>query len=189
MGDRVAVMNGGVLQQLAPPRELYDHPVNLFVASFIGAPPINLLPGIIRRQGDGLAVELPNLTVPLSAGLLARKPGLGNYVDREMIVGVRPESVFVVGEGVPALGGTVAFQEDLGCNMLVYVDLDVPAASGASDRVALDEFDEGAPAAVSTRIRINAPASMRQKIGDRLAARLDVEAAHFFDPTSQLAIG
>ncbi len=89
MGDRVAVMRGGVLQQLGPPRELYDRPVNLFVATFIGAPPLNLLPGALRRGDGGIDLELPGARVSLPPKLVREKPGVLAYVGRDVMRAAR----------------------------------------------------------------------------------------------------
>ncbi|MEW9304160.1 ABC transporter ATP-binding protein [Labrys neptuniae] len=188
MGDRVAVMNGGVLQQLAPPRELYDRPVNLFVATFIGAPPINLLPGRLRRGGQGMEVALPGLVLPLPAAFVQERSALGAQGDREVIVGIRPENLFLTEGDADALSARVAFQEDLGASLLVHVDLVDPAANAQQKRAGLDELDEGAPAVISTRMRISAPVSARRKAGDTVKIGIQVDSLHFFDPTSQLAI-
>ena len=188
MGDRVAVMNGGVLQQLAPPRELYDRPVNLFVATFIGAPPINLLPGRLRRSGQGMEVALPGLVLPLPAAFMQERPGLAAAGDREVVVGIRPENLFVADGAAEALSARIAFQEDLGASLLIHVDLVEPGTGAEQKRAGLDELDESAPAAISTRMRISAPVSARRKAGDAVKVGIQADSLHFFDPASQLAI-
>ncbi|MDZ5448524.1 sn-glycerol-3-phosphate ABC transporter ATP-binding protein UgpC [Labrys sp. ZIDIC5] len=188
MGDRVAVMNGGVLQQLAPPRELYDRPVNLFVATFIGAPPINLLPGRLLRSGQGMEVALPGLVLPLPAAFVQERPGLAAAGDREVVVGIRPENLFVADGAAEALSARIAFQEDLGASLLIHVDLVEPGTGAKQKRAGLDELDESAPAVISTRMRISAPVSARRKAGDAVKVGLQADSLHFFDPASQLAI-
>ncbi|WP_448952506.1 ABC transporter ATP-binding protein [Labrys neptuniae] len=188
MGDRVAVMNGGVLQQLAPPRELYDRPINLFVATFIGAPPINLLPGRLHGNGQGLEMTLPGLALPLPATLLADRPGLAARAEREVVVGIRPENLFVTDDEAGTLTAIVAFQEDLGASLLVHVDLVQPGVSETQNRTGLDELDESQPAGISTRMRITAPVSARRKVGDLVRVGIQADCLHFFDPASQLAI-
>lgn len=188
MGDRVAVMNGGVLQQLAPPRELYDRPVNLFVATFIGAPPINLLPGRLRRSGQGVDVVLPGLALPLPAAVVQDRPGLAATGDREVVVGIRPENLFLADGEADALSARIAFQEDLGASLLLHVDLIEPGRKAELRRAGLDELDESAPAAVSARMRISAPVSARRKAGDIVRVGLQADSLHFFDPATQLAI-
>ncbi|PRH86786.1 ABC transporter ATP-binding protein [Labrys okinawensis] len=188
MGDRVAVMNAGVLQQLAPPRELYDRPVNLFVATFIGAPPINLLPGRLRRGGQGMEVALPGLVLPLPAAFVQERPGLASQGDREVVVGIRPENLFLTDSEGEALSARIAFQEDLGASLLIHVDLVEPGTDAEQRRAGLDELDESAPVAISTRMRISAPVSTRRKAGDAVKIGIQADSLHFFDPASQLAI-
>ena len=79
---------------MGAPRELYDRPVNLFVAAFIGAPPINLLPGALRPTGQGVELELAGARIVLPPELIQRRLGLMAYQDREIIVGVRPEAAW-----------------------------------------------------------------------------------------------
>src|SRR5436305_8480723 len=123
MADRVAVMRGGVLQQLGAPRELYDRPANLFVASFIGAPPINLLPATLRGLPGRFTLELPGGRIDLPSSLSQARPGLARYIDQEIIVGVRPEDATLTDDVLRALPGVVVFQEDLGANLLTTVEL------------------------------------------------------------------
>src|SRR5690606_14288730 len=93
LGDRVAVMRKGELQQVAPPQELYDQPVNLFVAGFIGSPAMHLLEGRLERAGDGLAVRAGGQYLSLPAELVAARPALQSYVDRTLVLGIRPEDL------------------------------------------------------------------------------------------------
>ena len=90
MGDRVAVLRDGVLQQVDTPSNVYDRPKNLFVGGFIGSPPMNLAEVTIERADGGLAVPLGETKVPLSP---ARSRGLEEWIDRKVIVGVRPEDL------------------------------------------------------------------------------------------------
>src|SRR5437764_5791901 len=93
MGDRVAVMRDGRLQQVHIPEVLYERPVNLFVAGFIGSPAMNLLRARLTRAGDDLSVELGNTTLSLPSSLLAGRPRLADYVGGDVIVGIRPEDI------------------------------------------------------------------------------------------------
>src|SRR5688500_6871222 len=93
MGDRVAVMRKGELQQVAPPQTLYERPVNLFVGGFIGSPAMNLLEGEIERQNGRLAVRVGEHTLGLSDELMAYRPKLQSYVGKRLVVGIRPENL------------------------------------------------------------------------------------------------
>src|SRR3954468_22381380 len=89
MGDRVAVMRKGELQQVAAPQELYDHPLNLFVGGFIGSPAMNLLQARLERRNGGLAAVLSaDQVLDVSDELLGRRPALAAYEGREVIVGI-----------------------------------------------------------------------------------------------------
>jgi ABC-type sugar transport system ATPase subunit len=92
MGDRVAVMRGGVLHQFAPPQQLYDRPANVFVASFIGSPSMNLFAASIAAAGDRLEVVMGSQRLPLAA-TGARQAQLESLVGREVVVGIRPDDL------------------------------------------------------------------------------------------------
>ena len=186
MADRVAVMRDGVLQQLGAPRELYDRPVNLFVAGFIGAPPINLMPGALWSIGQGVELELPGARIVLPPELIQRRSGLVAYLDREIIVGVRPEAAWVSDEPEAALSGMVAFQEDLGANMVTTVEL---AGAARRDGAIVEDLSESGVPPVSTRMRIIAQSGARRVPDQPVRVALDLERMHFFDPASKLAIG
>src|SRR5262249_54587135 len=109
MGDRVAVMRKGRLQQLDAPQRLYDRPVNLFVASFIGSPEMNLVEGRLERGDGGLACRVGEQVLPLPASTGTSRPALERYVDGSLAVGVRPEHLhdpaFAAGRPSPTLRG------------------------------------------------------------------------------------
>src|SRR5689334_8296324 len=93
MGDRVAVMRKGRLQQVAGAQELYDRPLNLFVAGFIGSPSMNLLEATLEQTGGGYSVRLGSQTLALDDEALASHPALVEYAGREVILGIRPEDL------------------------------------------------------------------------------------------------
>jgi ABC-type sugar transport system ATPase subunit len=110
MGHRIAIMRDGVLQQAGPPQEVYAAPVNLFVANFIGSPPMNTVPGqVVGTDGDGLAVALPGAEIPLPAELANRLAQ--RHID-DVIIGVRPEHVVLGATG--AIPAVVSVVESLG---------------------------------------------------------------------------
>ncbi len=185
MADRVAVMRDGVLQQLGAPRDLYDRPVNLFVATFIGAPPLNLLPGVLRGTGQGVELELPGARIVLPPKLALKNSGLLAYRDREVVVGVRPEAASLTDETGAGIPGAVAFQEDLGASMVTTVEL--AGAKRRDDAIVEDLGESGVPR-VSNRMRINAQGAARRGADQLVRVALDLERLHFFDPISKLAI-
>jgi multiple sugar transport system ATP-binding protein len=185
MADRVAVMRDGILQQLGAPRELYDRPVNLFVATFIGAPPLNLLPGALRLTGQDVELELPGARIVLPPGLAQKNSGLMAYQDREIIVGVRPEAASLTDEPEGGVPGVVTFQEDLGANMVTTVEL---AGAARRDGAIVEDLGESSVPRVSHRMRINAQSGVRCGADQPVRVALDLERLHFFDPVSKLAI-
>ncbi|MHB1906248.1 MAG: ABC transporter ATP-binding protein [Acidimicrobiales bacterium] len=176
MGDRVAVMRGGQLQQVAPPQALYDRPANEFVAGFMGSPPMNLVRARTSpSQGRvGLAVGDQRLDVPGAYGAshdLPREDGA------EVVLGVRPEDIVVVGSdaGGPTLKTRVERREALGAEILVHLSV---ADAGAASSVAYDE--DVAVARPTTLVARMAPQA-RVEVGDVLMVRLNDERLHFFD--------
>ena len=176
LGDRVAVLRKGVLQQVASPRELYEQPVNLFVAGFIGSPPMNFLPARVR--GDVL--ELPFGTVP--------KPAVvgGEHDGKLLIVGVRPEHFDDV-EVTDAPAGAVTFDvqvdvtEWLGNELYAYV----PFEAEAETRKQLEELDrelDGESLRNQLVVTLDAMSSVRD--GDAARLWFDPRRMHVFDPSS-----
>ena len=93
MGDRVAVLKQGHLQQVDAPQVLYDRPANIFVAGFIGSPAMNLVDASLDRDGDRLAVTFGSTTIELDDRVLDRRPSLARYEGRRVVVGIRPEDL------------------------------------------------------------------------------------------------
>ena len=118
MGDRIAIMNAGVLQQVGPPQDVYERPANLFVARFIGNPPMNTVTGTIVHEPEGVAVEVPGGRIPLPAPLAhaVNAGGLG-----AVVLGVRPEHL-AIGDG--PIAATVSVIESLGHERHVVCRLD-----------------------------------------------------------------
>jgi multiple sugar transport system ATP-binding protein len=178
-------MRDGILQQLGAPRELYDRPVNLFVAGFIGSPPINLLPGALRPTLQDVELELPGGRIALPRKLMQRRLGLAAFQDREIIVGVRPEAAWLSDQPDGALKGVVAFQEDLGANVVTTVEL-APAAR--REGAIVEDLSEAGVPRVSTRMRIVAQSGAQYRADQPVGVGVDLERLHFFDPLSKLAI-
>ncbi len=111
MGDRVAVLKDGKLQQVDTPLNLYDGPQNAFVAGFIGSPAMNLMAGTVTEEG----VKVDDLKIPLSASARSRLDG-----DKEVTVGIRPEAFTLVGDDEPGLDATIDVVEELGADAFVY---------------------------------------------------------------------
>jgi multiple sugar transport system ATP-binding protein len=197
MGTRIAVMRGGFLQQQGPPQVLYDEPDNLFVASFVGSPGMNLLRGRIERDGGTLQCVLGDQRLPV-AGANGLGAALAGYVGADVGVGLRPEHLGDPADGSPGrprLRGRVRFVELLGAERLVQIQLDAKPvvadevlevardvdATAAGEILGLSESDE---ALVPARFDPHANVGP----GDLIEAAVRVERLHFFDLTTGRAI-
>ncbi|MFM9106503.1 MAG: ABC transporter ATP-binding protein [Chloroflexota bacterium] len=118
MGHRIAVMRAGVIQQVGPPQQVYDHPANTFVAAFLGSPRINLVSGRLERGADGVVFQGPDLAVPLSPRLSA---AARSQESGEAAFGIRPEDVRVRLDGPApgAVAATVSLVEPVGSDLFV----------------------------------------------------------------------
>jgi multiple sugar transport system ATP-binding protein len=126
MGDRVAVMRKGELQQMAEPQKLYDSPKNLFVASFIGSPAMNIFEAKVDRGSDGLALSFGGQELPVPAGVAQQRTALAGYAGRTVAVGIRPEHLedaSVARNGGAILRGRVLLTEALGSEILAHVEV------------------------------------------------------------------
>ena len=190
MGDRVAVMNRGVLQQFAPPRVLYHEPANLFVANFIGSPAINLLEGRLLSGENGVELTLGNERLKLPASLLERKPAIADYVGRTVAVGLRPETLTVGEPGAGAIMGVVSFIEDLGASLLVHFQVEAPPPRLDGDGVGIDDDEtEFVQRGERGRVRATVDGFATLREGDRASIAIDLERIHLFDRRTGLAIG
>jgi multiple sugar transport system ATP-binding protein len=205
LGHRVAVMRLGMLQQIAPPQELYDRPANLFVAGFIGSPAMNMLSATLERgPADGYQARVGNELLALPHEVLATRPGLTAYADRQIVVGVRPEdaddAALAGADDRRTLSGVADLVEPLGSDVMVYLSLparDIAAGAPEPRRTsaAADISDPAAPVDRVPTVQddsatIVARFSRRSAVavGDRVRARIDVGRMHFFDPESGAAI-
>ena len=189
LGDRVAVMKRGELQQVGPPQHLYDNPDNLFVAGFIGSPAMNLLEAEVKRTGRGIALRLGSQEIEPLPGLT-----LEEYVDSKVIVGIRPEDLDDASLAAPStstsgprLSGDVVLTEALGSDVFVHATIDAaPVVTDdtkelAADAGALDLLERDAGAASSTIVARCDPRTSA-KAGERIELTVDVARLHLFDP-------
>ncbi|MGH3805141.1 MAG: ABC transporter ATP-binding protein [Pseudonocardiaceae bacterium] len=192
MGERVAVLNRGVLQQIGTPRMLYHQPVNLFVASFIGSPAMNLREGRLAGAASGPQIVIGAERIELPASLLARMPGLARHTGRTVVLGVRPEAVRCAPANPPSrtsLMGTVAFTEDLGAALLVHFDIEAPPPRLSLDGIGLiEEQLEVALHRGRGRLRTIVDGMSSLRPGDRLPIVFDLDRLHLFDPATGAAL-
>jgi multiple sugar transport system ATP-binding protein len=164
MGHRIAVMNHGVLQQLDTPQHLYDHPANLFVATFIGSPAMNIFQAGVRSSGDGVRIvaEGVDLLVPAH-----RSDRLRNYIDRDVFVGVRPED-FALSDGRTQgqiMRLPVELVEPLGSEQLVHM-------SGPDKQPIVARLEPRDPV----------------RAGEVVEMAVDLDRLHAFDPETEVAL-
>jgi multiple sugar transport system ATP-binding protein len=131
MADRVAVMRDGLLQQVASPQDLYRDPVNLFVGAFIGSPAMNLVAARLSREDGSVFASFGSHRLVLPDALLKRRKSLGDYLERDVILGIRPESLEdanLVSQPGPGrfLDVRVGIAEPLGAEMIVHFEVDAP---------------------------------------------------------------
>ncbi|HET9979397.1 MAG TPA: sn-glycerol-3-phosphate ABC transporter ATP-binding protein UgpC [Ktedonobacterales bacterium] len=174
MGDRIAVFNAGVVQQLGAPRDLYERPANLFVAGFIGSPAMNLFRArLVRREGgvaavigDGDGAATWALRGPSASALAGHAASEG----RDVIVGVRPEGLRLADAAAQdAISGVVDVVEHLGNEQYVYLRLPGAVATDAEE--------------TQTSVA-RLPAEAKVAVGERLRLSVDTDALHVFDPTT-----
>jgi multiple sugar transport system ATP-binding protein len=200
MGQRVAVMRKGELQQVAPPQELYDRPVNLFVGGFIGSPAMNLVESSIERQNGTFFARVGEAALALDESVVASRPALERYVDRPVVLGIRPESLedAALEPDTPPdrkLHGVVVLREPLGSEIVAHFDVDVPPA--LTEDVRELARDVGQEAAVrssedaeqrkSTMVGRFGPRS-RARTGDTIDVAVDTRSIHLFDIETSLGI-
>ena len=188
MGDRVAVIKDGVLQQVDTPQNLYDNPVNVFVAAFIGSPSMNLFDATVRIGDNGGSITLGPHTLSLSAAAIAARPGLRAYDGRQVVVGVRPEDLEDATQtpDVPAdqrLSAPVRLIEALGSEIMVHMSIDAPT---------VDSGDPDAPEELPGEGQANAVGRFNPRSAVRAGQTAEVAVAtdnlHFFDAETRLAI-
>jgi multiple sugar transport system ATP-binding protein len=194
LGNRVAVLQHGVLQQVAPPQELYQRPANLFVASFIGSPAMNLLEATVERGDGGPQVCFGTHRLTVGARAVREHPALADYLGRKVILGIRPEHLedaTLVPAASPGsvLDVQVELREELGSEVDVHCRLGGAAGSGLAERVEpLHPVAAEDPAAGEEigplSAAIVARMDPRTTLAESQAAKVhvDLAALHFFDP-------
>jgi multiple sugar transport system ATP-binding protein len=194
MGDRVAVMRKGELQQVDSPQVLYERPVNLFVAGFIGSPAMNLLEATLVRSNGSVAAQLGDATLTIDDEVLGDRPALKQYVDRPIIVGIRPEdmedaSLVSDAPSDRRLRSTVELREALGSDVVVHfgveahtaVTEDVKELAADVGTEVLQKVEASRQGGRSTVLARLNPRTRAQK-GGEVELVVDTRRLHFFDP-------
>jgi multiple sugar transport system ATP-binding protein len=198
MGDRVAVMRKGELQQAADPQELYDHPVNLFVAGFIGSPAMNMLEATLERDDGTMKVVTGSQEIQLSEETLSQRPALRGYEGRKVVLGIRPEDLEdhqLAGETAHGgtLEGTVTLREALGAEIMVHFSVDAPPAFTADVKELAEDVGEAeraeAHAGEGKAVIVGRfGARSRVKPGEHVDVAVDTRQLHFFDVDTGLGV-
>ena len=200
MGDRVAVMRKGELQQVAPPQELYERPVNLFVGGFIGSPAMNLVEAEIEGQNGRLAVRIGQHALGVTDELQANRPKLQSYDGKRLVVGIRPENLedARLEPDTPddqKLRGVVVLREPLGSEIVAHFTVDAPPA--LTEDVRELARDVGQESAVKTAAAESENETVmvgrfgprsRIKDGEAIDVAVETGALHFFDLETGLGI-
>ncbi len=198
MGDRVAVMRKGELQQVDEPQTLYDRPVNLFVGGFIGSPSMNMLDAAIAQQNGGLTATIGEQTIALGSETIAQRPGLKAYAGKRVVIGIRPEDLedAAIATDAPAdriLTGRLELREALGSEIMAHFA--IKAAHAESDEMRELAEDAGTDEVTQIGVKENeavvvgrfSPRSRVQE-DDEVRAVVDTRALHFFDPSTGAGI-
>jgi multiple sugar transport system ATP-binding protein len=200
MGDRVAVLKKGVLQQVDAPQTLYDRPDNLFVAGFIGSPAMNMVTAKLSRSDGSLFAEFGGFRLRVGDQGKAARPDLEKFGGNEVILGIRPEdmedaSILTGASDDQRISSTVDLREALGSEVLVHFTVNAPIVMHEHTRElavdvgaeALEDLEQRAREAKSPFV---AQLSPRTKVreGDKLEVVVDTNRLHFFDPETGLGI-
>jgi multiple sugar transport system ATP-binding protein len=193
MGHRVAVMRDGELQQVDTPQRLYDAPGSLFVASFVGSPPMNLMEADVGQDGDRLSVRIGETTLELPADVVAERPELRKLAGRRVAIGIRPEDVREAsGWDGARLRGRILLVESLGAEQLVHIeitaqplertDLVDAAAQPPSPSLGVEELER----TVTLLGRFDRHLLLAP--GEAVEVAIDPRLLHFFDLETGVAI-
>ena len=198
LGDRVAVLRDGQLQQVGSPQGLYEHPVNVFVAGFMGSPSMNLVEADLVKD-DGAAIVFGGHRIALPADAFTQRPGLDSYLGKRVIIGMRPasfEDAALITHAGPTVQVTAQVTEELGSEIHVIFTVDTPSAgasatSAVATAVDAEEAEESAVVAGAGQslwtARVGARSTVRP--GQPITLAVDASAIHFFDPSSGLNVG
>jgi multiple sugar transport system ATP-binding protein len=193
MGHRVAVMRDGELQQVDTPQRLYDAPANLFVASFVGSPPMNLFEAVVESDNGRLVCRIGDTELELPADVSSARPSLANYTGSRVAIGIRPEDVRESsGWDGARLRGRILLVESLGSEQLVHIeiaatplersDLVDTAAQAPSPSLGVDDAER------SVTLLGRFDRHLLLSPGEAVEVAIDPRLLHFFDLDSGVAI-
>ncbi len=165
MGDRIVVMRNGFIQQVGSPMEVYNEPVNQFVAGFIGSPPMNFLNGRLVQDNGSYAVDVHGSQIPLSE---AQGKPAESYTNKEVVLGIRPEDVLSAddaeGRNLSPFNATVEVLEPLGAEIILELSSQGQSFTGRMGP------------------------QLNVKMHDEIPVYFDMARCHLFDPQTEQAI-
>jgi multiple sugar transport system ATP-binding protein len=194
LGKRVCVLRDGQLQQVASPQRLFDAPVNLFVAGFIGSPAMNFVTAQVVRDADPCVVFAGH-RLPIPPAVIEARPGLERFFGQEVILGIRPsnfEDAELADPGWARMPVKADVTEKLGSEIHVIFTIDAPIVEHSSLSQAIsDENDDSAIALAGGKSQWTARVAARSHVkpGEQIELAIDTSDLHFFDPDSGLSIG
>ncbi|HEX8981746.1 MAG TPA: ABC transporter ATP-binding protein [Ktedonobacterales bacterium] len=167
MGDRIAVLNAGLIQQLGSPQELYERPANLFVAGFIGSPAMDFFNGTVTRSGDGATLKIGSRTVTLTGQSAAAAANAASSGERKVVAGVRPEDFRIASESdANSIPGMVDVVEHLGNEQMIYFQAEGSRTTETSEA-------KGVTARIAPDVEV--------RVGQNVAVTFDTARVHLFD--------
>ena len=188
MGDRVAVLKDGYLQQVDTPQHLYDHPVNVFVAAFIGSPSMNLFEGVVHVSDGVGTVVIGSHVLGLPRACFEKQPRLADYDGKPVIIGIRPEDYedAALATDIPEgqrLSSKVSLIEALGSEIMVHFRVDAATVDSGDP----DAIEEKTRADIANAVGRFSPRS-QVRMGETIEIAVSAENMHFFDPETRQAI-
>jgi multiple sugar transport system ATP-binding protein len=187
MGDRVAVMSHGLLQQVDTPQRLFDSPANLFVAGFIGTPPMNLLAANVVSDNGSLAVDVGGQQFPLSEEALRRFPGIKSGGARPIVLGIRADDLHPAARrpDLPAINADLELIEALGSSSIAYFRVDALVIGVDEDLEEEEAEGEGVTAKRPNLVASFSPdEAVGLRMGDQMPVAVDTKHIHLFDAES-----
>ena len=187
MGDRVAVMNHGRLQQVDTPQRLYDAPANLFVAGFIGTPPMNLLAATVVSDNGSLAIDVGGQQFPLSDEALKRFPGIAVARARPIVLGIRADDLHPAARrpDLPAINAGLELIEALGSTSIAYFRIDAIVIGVDEDLEEEEVEGEGVTAKRPNLVASFQPEeAVGLRMGEKMSVAVDTRHIHLFDAES-----
>ena len=193
MGHRVAVMYQGALQQVDAPQRLYDEPGNMFVAGFIGTPPMNILAGDVHVADGKVTISVGGQELPVPDATLDRYRVLASYNGRSVAMGIRSEDLHPIAlqPGLPRVAARLELVEALGSETMAFFRIDartVSSGAGSTGDAVEDVIEKEGIAASRPNLVASFPPRVALRLDEQVEIGVDLEHAHFFDEETGAAL-